>query len=105
LWQAVKADPVLAAAVRGILSGLLRDKAGTRDEVFWTYRINTVRAVLTAAAPATTEPRAAQQRAPRQVGSATTEAPEVVVVTPPRAVAPAATNPSVPVIPFQAPLY
>jgi hypothetical protein len=45
-WRVVHANPVLAAAVRGVLSSLLRDKEGTRDEVFWTYRINTVRAAL-----------------------------------------------------------
>jgi hypothetical protein len=45
-WHAVQSDPVLAATVRGVLSGLLRDKEGSRDEVFWTYRINTVRAAL-----------------------------------------------------------
>jgi hypothetical protein len=48
LWQAVRADPVMAAAVRGILSGLLREYEGSRDEVFWTYRVTTVRAVLNA---------------------------------------------------------
>jgi hypothetical protein len=53
LWRAVQADPVLAATVRGILSGVLREKEGTRDEVYWTYRVNTVRAVLNATEPST----------------------------------------------------
>jgi hypothetical protein len=51
-WSAVAADAVLAATVRGILSGLLRDKANTRDEVYWTYRVHTVRAALNAKQPA-----------------------------------------------------
>jgi hypothetical protein len=51
LWGAVKANTVLAATVRGILAGLLREKAGTRDEVFWTYRVTTVRAVLNSSEP------------------------------------------------------
>jgi hypothetical protein len=45
-WRRVGDDVVLAAAVRGILAGLLRDKQGNRDESFWAYRIATVRAVL-----------------------------------------------------------
>jgi hypothetical protein len=45
-WGLVSGDVVLAAAVRGILAGLLRDKQGSRDESFWAYRIATVRALL-----------------------------------------------------------
>jgi hypothetical protein len=45
-WRLVGGDVVLAAAVRGILAGLLRDKQGNRDESFWAYRIGTVRALL-----------------------------------------------------------
>jgi hypothetical protein len=71
-WHAVQSDPVLAATVRGVLSGLLRDKEGSRDEVFWTYRINTVRAALNSTgaepdrqelmptAPGTTDPSSAE---------------------------------------------
>jgi hypothetical protein len=68
-WNAVAADPVLAATVRGILSGLLRDKADTRDEAYWTYRVRTVRAALNATAPAPATrrtPTARQEPADRQ---------------------------------------
>lgn len=102
LWQAVRADPVLAATVRGILSGVLRDKAGTRDEVFWTYRVNTVRAALTAPEPVGTEPVNTRQQEARSTAVA---APDLVPITPPRAAVRKPAGPSVPAIPFQAPLY
>jgi hypothetical protein len=56
-WRLVGGDVVLAAAVRGILAGLLRDKQGNRDESFWAYRIATVRAMLDSPeqAPASTD--------------------------------------------------
>lgn len=102
LWQAVRADPVLAATVRGILSGVLRDKAGTRDEVFWTYRVNTVRAALTAPEPVVTEPENTRQPEARSIAVA---APDLVPITPPRAAVRKPAGPPVPAIPFQAPLY
>jgi hypothetical protein len=56
-WRLVGGDVVLAAAVRGILAGLLRDKQGNRDESFWAYRIAAVRAMLDSPeqAPASTD--------------------------------------------------
>ena len=56
-WRLVGGDVVLAAAVRGILAGLLRDKQGNRDESFWAYRITAVRAMLDSPeqAPASTD--------------------------------------------------
>jgi hypothetical protein len=69
LWRAVQADPVLAATVRGILSGVLREKEGTRDEVYWTYRVNTVRAVLNATEP-TVEPTVEPSVEPAEAGHA-----------------------------------
>lgn len=107
LWQAVRADPVLAATVRGVLSGVLRDKAGTRDEVFWTYRVNTVRAALTAPEPVVTAPVVTELENTRQpeARSIAVAAPDLVPITPPRAAVRKPAGPPVPAIPFQAPLY
>jgi hypothetical protein len=105
LWQAVRADPVLAATVRGILSGVLREKEGTRDEVYWTYRVNAVRAVLNTAEPDITAPQDTSRSAPQKVRSTTTGSPDPVLTTPPQVAVDGSVGPPVPAIPFQAPLY
>jgi hypothetical protein len=104
LWQAVRADPVMAAAVRGILSGLLREYSGSRDEVFWTYRVTTVRAVLNAPDPEPSPLRPISQRP----GITTVRIDEVAPsagFTDPKAVASigASENSVVPPIEFRAP--
>jgi hypothetical protein len=92
LWGAVKADTVLAATVRGILAGLLREKAGTRDEVFWTYRVTTVRAVLNSPEPvvdARRPPRPKVTVAAPAAPVPRTEVPKAAVAVPPAMAVPA----------------
>jgi hypothetical protein len=104
-WHAVLSNPVLAAAVRGVLSSLLRDKQGSRDEVYWTYRINTVRAALhptdTTAVRTPDVVRAAA--APTTSRAPTSVAPTTPTSTEPNDVPDARPSVSVPAIEFQAP--
>lgn len=48
IWAHVRANSVLAAQVRGVLSALRAEVKGARDEVMWTMWIDQARAVLDA---------------------------------------------------------
>jgi hypothetical protein len=110
-WGAVREDVVLAAAVRGVLAGLLRDKQGSRDENFWAYRIASARAALdgtaaaapsapAAPAPASAEPAAPAGNVGRKARRPAT--PEPVLDIPHR-VAPSPSRPAIPAVEFLAP--
>jgi hypothetical protein len=97
-WSAVRENVVLAAAVRGVLAGLLRDKQGSRDEAFWAYRIASARAALDKAAEAPTRARATKTAT--RVAERVAE-PEPVLTVPDRPTA--RPRPAIPAVEFLAP--
>lgn len=116
VWAHVRANSVLAAQVRGVLSALRAEVKGTRDEIMWTMWIDQARAVLDASSdkPAVSvEPKPAAAEKPA-VARKTPE-PEAVPAPSPEpdpnaelAFAPQPAEkprvaPSVPPVMFQAP--
>jgi hypothetical protein len=105
-WRAVSEDVVLAATVRGILAGLSREKQGTRDESFWTYRITATRTLLD-----TPEPAAEQHTKPSISSIATSTAatidtpsqPSTATAAPAQPMPAGPPRPSVPQIEFRTP--
>ncbi|HYS40002.1 MAG TPA: hypothetical protein VEO01_30680 [Pseudonocardiaceae bacterium] len=100
-WRAVSDDVVLAAAIRGILAGMRRDKQGSRDESFWAYRIATVRALLDSTEPASADVDEPPTTSMPVAFSATSQAP--VAGPPGESVPDGPTTLSVPSIEFLAP--
>jgi hypothetical protein len=60
IWAHVRANSVLAAQVRGVLSALRAEVRGTRDEVMWTMWIDQARAILDASPDKAAEKPAAE---------------------------------------------
>jgi hypothetical protein len=72
IWTHVRANSVLAAQVRGVLSALRAEVKGTRDEVMWTMWIDQARSVLDA-----TPEKAADKPAEKPAAPVAEQAPSV----------------------------
>ena len=113
VWAHVRANSVLAAQVRGVLSALRADVKGTRDEIMWTMWIDQARAVLDASSdkpavsvepkPAAERPAVARKKPePEPVPSLEPDPTAELAFAPQPAEKPRAA-PSVPPVMFQAP--